>query len=161
MNDGIVDLTNDDTAPIVFEIEVPGKPVALPRHRHNRNGWFNAKKPEVAAFKARLKAELPTARPIYPTGVPVTVTVRFYMRRPNDHFKADDRAKGLKRLIPRVRPIKPDIDNLAKFVLDGMNNLVYKDDCQVVKLIAYKLQDSDDQCEGRTVVKVQRYDEED
>ena len=52
-----------------------------------------------------------------------------------------------------------DIDNLVKFVLDGVNGLVYKDDKQVVKLVAYKLYDSESDCGGRTVVEVTEFDE--
>ena len=33
---------------------------------------------------------------------------------------------------------KPDIDNIAKLVLDGLNGLAYKDDSQVVGLVACK-----------------------
>lgn len=33
---------------------------------------------------------------------------------------------------------RPDLDNLAKTVLDAMNNLVYLDDCQVCRLICEK-----------------------
>ena len=53
----------------------------------------------------------------------------------------------------------PDIDNLAKFVLDGVNNLVYQDDKQVVKLVVHKLFDSECSCDGRTVVEVTKFDE--
>ena len=52
----------------------------------------------------------------------------------------------------------PDIDNLAKFVLDGMNQLVYEDDKQVVKLVVYKLFDSEHGCNGRMVVEVTKFD---
>lgn len=34
--------------------------------------------------------------------------------------------------------VKPDIDNVAKAVLDSLNNLAYKDDAQVVRLILEK-----------------------
>ncbi|RTK93079.1 RusA family crossover junction endodeoxyribonuclease [Candidatus Saccharibacteria bacterium] len=34
--------------------------------------------------------------------------------------------------------VKPDIDNYVKAVLDAMNGFLFKDDCQVVELYAYK-----------------------
>ena len=37
---------------------------------------------------------------------------------------------------------KPDLDNLVKSVLDGMNGIVYQDDCQIVSLHATKRYDS-------------------
>lgn len=51
------------------------------------------------------------------------------------------------------------MDNLAKFVLDSMNKLVYEDDKQVVKLVVCKLFDSEHGCNGRTVVELAKFDE--
>lgn len=34
---------------------------------------------------------------------------------------------------------KPDIDNICKICLDSLNGLAYNDDTQVVRLIAYKV----------------------
>ena len=39
----------------------------------------------------------------------------------------------------RVRPGKPDIDNIIKAILDGMNAIIYRDDVQVTELRASKL----------------------
>ena len=63
----------------------------------------------------------------------------------------------LKGIAPFARPIRPDIDNLAKFVLDALNGLLYTDDRQVVKLLVYKLLDNQGECEGRTVVEVSAF----
>ena len=49
---------------------------------------------------------------------------------------------------------------MVKFALDGMNELVCQDDKQVVKLVACKLFDSEGDCNGRTVVKVTKFNEE-
>ena len=90
--------------------------------------------------------------------MPVCVDIKFYMRRPNEHFKGKDRSKPLKTGLPIAHTIAPDIDNLAKFVLDGMNKLVCQDDKQVVKLTALKLYDSEGGCDGCTVVEVSKFD---
>jgi Holliday junction resolvase RusA-like endonuclease len=37
---------------------------------------------------------------------------------------------------------KPDIDNVAKSVCDGMNGIVFKDDCQIVQINAKKVYSS-------------------
>lgn len=39
------------------------------------------------------------------------------------------------RLYPVV---KPDLDNLVKSVLDGLNGFAYKDDCQIIDISAAK-----------------------
>lgn len=43
--------------------------------------------------------------------------------------------KSVKRKYPTV---KPDIDNFTKCILDALNNIVYKDDAQIIKLQATK-----------------------
>jgi Holliday junction resolvase RusA-like endonuclease len=64
------------------------------------------------------------------------VSMRFAMPRPKSHFGA----KGLKASAPRYHFGKPDIDNLTKLVLDVItkDGRVWRDDSQVVTLLAYK-----------------------
>ena len=52
---------------------------------------------------------------------PVNVSIHFYIKRP----------KTVKREYPCV---KPDLDNLAKSVLDAVNGFVFKDDAQICDL---------------------------
>lgn len=47
-----------------------------------------------------------------------------------------------------------DIDNLAKFVLDSMNGLAYKDNAQVVELVCRKFYGQED----KTVVALYEFD---
>jgi Holliday junction resolvase RusA-like endonuclease len=47
----------------------------------------------------------------------------------------------------------PDIDNLAKFVLDSLNKLAYHDDRQIIDLSARKALSSDSS--GKTIVKIE------
>jgi Holliday junction resolvase RusA-like endonuclease len=43
-------------------------------------------------------------------------------------------------LARKMRPVtKPDVDNLAKSVLDAINGVAYKDDNQIVDLVARKV----------------------
>lgn len=42
-------------------------------------------------------------------------------------------------LAGNIQPTKaPDLDNIAKSILDGLNKIAFKDDCQVVELIVQK-----------------------
>lgn len=55
--------------------------------------------------------------------------------RPRSHFRADGvtlSAKGVREFAPMV---KPDGDNLEKLVLDALNDLAYRDDVQVVRMV--------------------------
>ena len=58
---------------------------------------------------------------------PVSVTIDFAKPLP----------KSVK--VPRPWTLKPDLDNLAKSVLDALNGVAYVDDAQIVKLTVRKL----------------------
>ena len=76
------------------------------------------------------------------------------MARPESHFKGKDRAKTLRAGMPLVHTSGTDIDNLIKFTLDAMEGVVCMNSSQCVKVIASKLHDNKEDCEGHTVVLV-------
>lgn len=125
--------------------------------RLGRGGFYNPKSKGMAVLKTKVKDGIPNP-PIFTSAV--CVDIKVFMRRPNTHFKCDDRSKSLKTGLPILHTIAPDIDNLVKFVLDALNKLVYQDDKQCVKLTAIKLYDSEGGCDGRTVVKVTEFGRE-
>lgn len=52
----------------------------------------------------------------------------------------DSKTTQLQKMSGRVRPkSKPDLDNIAKAVLDALNDFAYRDDSQVVKLTVEKI----------------------
>ena len=63
---------------------------------------------------------------------PVAVELRFAMPRPKSHTGA----KGLKPTAPVAHVGKPDVDNLAKLILDQItrSGCVWRDDSQVVSM---------------------------
>ena len=67
---------------------------------------------------------------------PVAVELRFAMPRPKSHSGA----KGLKPSAPVAHVGKPDVDNLAKLILDQLTRSgnVWRDDSQVVSLTVHK-----------------------
>ena len=84
------------------------------------------------------------------------------MKKPNSDFINNQRGLGrLQQNLPFSRSRVPDIDNLAKFALDGLNELIYEDDRQVVKLTVYKLLDNHGLCEGRTRIIITPFEEQD
>jgi Holliday junction resolvase RusA-like endonuclease len=50
--------------------------------------------------------------------------------------------------------IRSDVDNLAKFVMDSLNGVLYVDDRQVVNLNVMKVLDSEGPCFGATEVEI-------
>ena len=90
------------------------------RPRHLKNG-HTYKDPKDQAYEDLVKAAYNLKTKRYFFECPVMVTMVFTLKRP----------KTVKRAYPAV---KPDLDNLAKSVLDGLNNTAWKDDGQVVSL---------------------------
>jgi len=66
----------------------------------------------------------------------VSVLITFAMPRPKSHSGA----KGLKPSAPVAHVGKPDVDNLAKLILDQItrSECVWRDDSQVVSLCVHK-----------------------
>jgi Holliday junction resolvase RusA-like endonuclease len=66
----------------------------------------------------------------------VSVSITFAMPRPKSHSGA----KGLKPSAPVAHAGKPDVDNLAKLILDQITRSgnVWRDDSQVVSLTVHK-----------------------
>ena len=53
-----------------------------------------------------------------------------------------------------ISPIKkPDIDNIAKIILDALNQLAFKDDNQIVKLDIEKIYSE----EEKVYIKIEEY----
>lgn len=113
-----------------ISISVPGTPVAKGRPRLGRYGTYTPEKTKgyerVVAWHA---ASSRRGQPIRPS-TPVRVVVTAVFPRPQ-RLK---RVKDPSDLIPHV--VAPDLDNVIKAVLDGLNGVIYKDDKQVVSICA-------------------------
>ncbi len=128
-------------------ITIPGQPVAQSRPRFSIRGGrahvYDGDKSRdyklhVLLTATRQGAELMTG--------PVSVEILFLMQRP----------KSLpKKVKHHVK--KPDIDNLTKAILDGLNGVLWKDDSQVCELVARKIYTRD---EPGVVLTVSEYDAE-
>ena len=68
-----------------------------------------------------------------PKHVPVSIRIDFYFKVPASASK-----KTVDNLLFRPCLKRPDIDNLIKTVLDGLNGIAYTDDMYVHKVIASK-----------------------
>ena len=83
------------------------------------------------------------------------MSIIFRLKRPLKHFVANKRGNGrLKDNAPNAlsAELRTDVDNLAKFVLDSCNELLYEDDKQIVSLHITKIYDNDDICLGSTEI---------
>ena len=68
------------------------------------------------------------------TDKPVKATINAYFEIPKSYTK-----KKIQAIINgEIKPAKPDLDNIAKSLLDGCNKIIFKDDVQIYTLTATK-----------------------
>lgn len=109
-----------------LEFFLPFEPVAWERARACGKRFFTA--PKSAAYKRSLINFLDRNKKHFAPFfyIPLSVEMTFALRKPMKP----------KFSTPAVRP---DLDNYSKAVLDAMNEICFKDDGQVVRLILNKV----------------------
>lgn len=136
---------------MIYEFEVPGKIVGKGRPRLNTytgtiytpaktkdyetliEQYFLLKYPKFNLLEGRLKVEI----------------IAFFTVPVNS--KKSEKENMMKNNISPVK--KPDIDNIVKVVLDGLNNFAFKDDIQITKLDVEKKYGM----EEKIYVKIEEY----
>jgi len=125
---------------------VPGEPVPQPRPRvSTRGGFARAYVPAthpVHAYRQAL-AEAAVAAGLSETGEPLNVVIDAVFKRPKSHM----RKSGVRADAPRLP--RPDVDNIAKAVLDALQD-VMGDDTLVARLVVEKSYGQ----EARTTVRI-------
>ena len=123
-----------------IEFFVPGAPVGKGRPRAARRGtgvvMFTPEKTagyEALVAAAASNAMRAEAGPLF-TG-PLEAVLEMRIPIPASWSKAHKAAALAGTELPTS---KPDIDNVAKAVLDACNGVVFRDDAQVVMLVATK-----------------------
>jgi Holliday junction resolvase RusA-like endonuclease len=70
----------------------------------------------------------------YPDAGPVAVELAFRWPRPKGHYGSGRNAEVLRGAAPLLPAGVPDLDKLARAVLDALTGVVWDDDAQVVDL---------------------------
>jgi crossover junction endodeoxyribonuclease RusA len=122
----------------LFTIRANGSPKGQPRPRaFSRGGKAAVYDPGTAEGWKSAVAD--AAKDLAGLSVlhPLSVTLTFFMPRPKRHFRTYG---GLKASSPVfLHDSKPDVDNLAKAVLDALTAIrVWQDDDQVCELVVKK-----------------------
>ncbi len=112
---------------------VEGSPVGKARPRVTRWGAYTPKK--TADHEAAIRQAAQQAG-IQEISGPVTLQLAFVMPIPQSWTKKKTEAAIRQELMPLG---KPDTDNLCKAIMDALIGIAYKDDTQVVRLVACKL----------------------
>ena len=119
-----------------MEFIVIGEPQVLKRHRFGRGRMYNPSAKEQKRFADQ--CDLPDQ----PLEEDLSIEMEFRFVRPKSHSK-------MKR--KPAHPMRKDLDNLIKFVLDALNKKLFADDRQVVSITARKVYAD----EAATVVRVE------
>lgn len=125
---------------------VPGEPVPQPRPRVSTRGGFArayvpAKHP-VHAYREAIAAAAKEAG-VEETSEPISVTIDAVFVRPKSHM----RKSGVRSDAPKLP--RPDVDNIAKAVLDALQDVI-GDDTSVRRLTVEKMYGDD----ARTTIKI-------
>ena len=116
----------------MIKFKIPGKPQGKARARTTKFGSYTPEKTVLYENYIKLCYQKETD---YISLKPLAVTIYAFMEIPKSTPKKhiSDMEDG------KIRPTKkPDIDNIAKVVLDALNGIAYKDDTQVVNISVSK-----------------------
>lgn len=114
---------------LIFEIHSKPKPQKQTQFGNRR--FYDPSKQSKREIQWQIRPHAPKE----PLKGPLSVQITFYMPIPKETTKAL-RAQMLNGLaLPYKRP---DIDNMAYLVTNAMNDIIYKDDSQIVDLILHK-----------------------
>jgi Holliday junction resolvase RusA-like endonuclease len=127
----------------IITFTIPGKPVAKARPRFTKEGRTYTPD-NTANFETLAKLCFQQVKPLGFTALdePVRVTIKAQFAMPK---------KAPKRVETRPKVTKPDIDNIIKSVLDGLNTVAWRDDSVVHSIISNKIETVGQEC---TVVHI-------
>ncbi len=114
------------------QFEIPCDPIAKGRPRFGNGRTYTP--PETAAYESRVALygrQAMAAQALRPMGGALFMQLEMLMPIPRSFTKAQRLAVVAGQLLPTGRP---DADNLAKAVLDGLEGICYVNDAQVVNL---------------------------
>ena len=122
---------------MMCDFEIEGKPVGKGRPRFKRMGNFvQTYTPEkTAEYEKLVRLRFQNAGGVI-TDNPVRVEIAAFFAPPKSTRKRDKAEMLANRILPMK---KPDVDNIAKIILDALNKIAYKDDSQVIELSVKKI----------------------
>jgi Holliday junction resolvase RusA-like endonuclease len=122
----------------VIEISVRGIPAPKGSKNRGKNGGVYESSKAVGPWTDAVRGETQRAVTQPLTG-PVSVRIWFFLRRPQGHYRTGKFAHLLRDAAPLRPHGTPDLDKLARAVLDGLTQGgAWKDDGQVADLDAGK-----------------------
>jgi Holliday junction resolvase RusA-like endonuclease len=132
-------------------IFIKGKPIGKGRPRFTKIGRVYTPKKTKDYEKSIATAYVNEDGKYYEEGTPVHISLSAYFMTPKSYSK-----KLVRKLVKAFAWFlnKPDIDNIIKSVLDGLNNVAYHDDSQVCSIEASKHWTDDPEKEGLSIMVI-------
>ena len=132
-------MSNETICGLNISFEIPGPPVGKGRPRFARRGNFVSTYTDskTASYEnlVKIKAQDAMAGRVAIDG-PIYVSIGIFITPPASWSQKKQRLALDGKILPTS---KPDIDNVIKGIFDAMNDIVWRDDKQVVSVSAYKL----------------------
>jgi len=124
---------------LILDVSIPGPPATQGSKRYVGNGRVIESDKRLASWRAEARH---IAAQNYvldePTKSAVSVAILWCIARPKSHYGTGANADVVKESAPRLPTTKPDVDKVARAVLDALTSVVYVDDAQVTTLIVAK-----------------------
>ena len=118
-----------------IKITIPGKPMGKQRHRMGRGFSYTPK--ETVNYEDLVKlCFMDSVKNHTLIDCPVSVSINAYFPIPKG-MKKDDRKKAEYGILPYTK--KPDCDNIAKIIMDGLNGIAWTDDKIVYTCVVSKI----------------------
>ena len=122
----------------MIKITINGNPAPQGSKTRNRAGAVYESSKAVGPWREAIRAETQRAAEA-PMAGPVSVLIGFRLTRPRSHYRTGRNARQLRPAAPAYPDTRPDIDKLARAVLDGLKaGGAFGDDAQVVTLACAK-----------------------
>lgn len=118
---------------MVFEFTIEGVPIAKGRPRVCKNHTYTPQRTKDYENLVEWSWCMKYGN-LKPSDKPIRAYIKFYMPIPKNTSK-----KKTAQLINQPHIKRPDMDNLIKAVLDGLNGLAFIDDSQVFALTAERI----------------------
>jgi Holliday junction resolvase RusA-like endonuclease len=123
---------------IYFTVPGPPRGKGRPRFARTGSGVRTYTPTETAAYEnlVRLAFDRAAGYKQLPKQLPIVLTVHAHCPIPKSYSKRFREGASLDCNVPH--PKKPDMDNVVKAVLDGLNGAAFADDAQVYSIRAEK-----------------------
>lgn len=115
---------------------IPGEPMGKGRPRFNSQSGRTYTPAKTKNYEDWVRACcMEHFHGFFPAGTPIKAEIYAFFPVP----ASDSRVKKKKKLLAVLKPTKkPDFDNLGKIVCDAINDIAYRDDCQITHATVVK-----------------------